>query len=152
MNYFRNKHLYSIIFLFISLSALSQNSAIVKGFVYDKANGEPVPFCNVYFKGTTIGANTDLNGFFTITKVPPGIYKLLITNLDFDTTKETITINAGDIVYKKFFANKGGIKLDEIEVSTTSVDKIENTSVAVQKIDPIIINKLPKNNPVETFA
>ncbi len=143
MIFLRNKHLSSIIFLLITLSALSQNSAIVKGFVYDKANGEPVPFCNVYFKGTTIGANTDLNGFFTITKVPPGIYKLLITNLDFDTIKETITIKAGDIISKKFFANKGGIKLDEIEVSTTSVDKIENTSVAVQKIDPIIINKLP---------
>ncbi|HRD37981.1 MAG TPA: carboxypeptidase-like regulatory domain-containing protein, partial [Bacteroidia bacterium] len=66
----------------------------VRGFVYNKSDGEAVPFSNVYFKGTTIGANTDLNGFFSITKVPPGKYTLLITNLDFDTITEDITITA----------------------------------------------------------
>jgi hypothetical protein len=116
---------------------------MIKGFVYDKANGEPVPFSNVYFKGTTIGANTDLNGFFTITRVPAGEYKLLVTNLDFDTIKETITVKSGDILTKKFFATKGGVKLEEIEISTTAVEKLENTTVAVQKIDPIMISKLP---------
>ncbi|MBA2611686.1 MAG: carboxypeptidase-like regulatory domain-containing protein [Bacteroidetes bacterium] len=124
-------------------SSFSQNNGIVKGFVYDKANGEPVPFSNVYFKGTTIGANTDLNGFFTISRIAPGDYKLLVTNLDFDTITETITIKAGDVLTKKFFAIKGGVKLEEVEVSTTAADKVENTTVAVQKIDPIIIGKLP---------
>ncbi len=132
-----------LIFCVPAFSFFSQTSGLVKGFVYDKANGEPVPFSNVYFKGTTIGANTDLNGFFTITRVPPGEYKILVTNLDFDTIRESITVKAGDIITKKFFAVKGGIKLEEVEVSTTSVDKIENTTVAVQKIDPIIISKLP---------
>ncbi|MDP3556784.1 MAG: TonB-dependent receptor [Bacteroidota bacterium] len=138
------KKTFSIIILcLLFFSGFSQTTGIVKGFVYDKANGEPVPFSNVYFKGTTIGANTDLNGFFTISRIPPGEYKLYISNLDFDTIKETISVKAGDIQTKKFFATKGGIKLEEIEVSTTSVEKIENTTVAVQKIDPIMISKLP---------
>ena len=141
-NFIKNKYSFLIICLF-TLSGFSQTNGIVKGFVYDKASGEPVPFSNVYFKGTTIGANTDLNGFFTITRIPPGTYKLLVTNLDFDTITESITIKAGDILTKKFFATKGGIILEEIEVSTTTADKVENTTVAVQKIDPIIISKLP---------
>ena len=125
-----------------ALSIYSQSGA-VKGFVYDKANGEPVPFCNVYFKGTTIGANTDLNGFFSITRIKPGNYTLLVTSLDFDTINENITVVAGEVINKKFFAKKGGVKLQEVEVSTTAAEKIENTTVAIQKIDPIVINKLP---------
>lgn len=122
--------------------ARSQNGSL-RGFVYNKADGEAVPFSNVYFKGTTIGANTDLNGFFSITKVPPGKYTLLITNLDFDTITEAITITAGEILSKKYFCTKGGVKLKEVEISAEKAEKIENTTVAVQKIDPTIIAKLP---------
>ena len=104
------KKIYTLITIcLLSFTSFSQTTGMVKGFVYDKANGEPVPFSNVYFKGTTIGANTDLNGFFTITRVPPGEYKLLVTNLDFDTIKETISVKAGDVLTKKFFATKGGV-------------------------------------------
>jgi hypothetical protein len=125
-----------------SFQNLAQNS-IVKGFVYDKANGEPVPFANVYFKGTTIGANTDLNGFFSINRIPPGNYVIMVTSFDFDTLRESMAVKAGEMISKKFYVNKGGVKLEEVEVSTTAAEKIENTNVGVQKIDPIIINKLP---------
>ena len=129
--------------VFSSLGLLSQSTGSVKGFVYDKANGEPVPFSNVYFQGTTIGANTDINGFFNINRVPPGNYVMIVVSLDFDTIKESISITAGSILNKKLYVNKGGVKLDEVEINTTAAEKIENTSVGVQKIDPIVINKLP---------
>lgn len=134
--------IYAGFFILATICFYAQTGS-VKGFVYDKASGEPVPFCNVFFKGTTIGANTDLNGFFSITKIQPGNYVLLVTSLDFDTIRKNITVKAGDVLSEKFFANKGGIKLDEVEVSTNSTEKVENTTVAVQKIDPIIISKLP---------
>src|SRR5688500_14654417 len=109
------KYFSFVLFLLFCASANSQTSGSVKGFVYDKANGEPVPFSNVYFKGTTIGANTDLNGFYNINRIPPGDYVLTISNLDYDTIREKVTINAGEILNKNFYANKGGIKLQEIE-------------------------------------
>lgn len=133
-----------LIFLFFcTFSLLSQTSGTVKGFVYDKANGEPVPYCNVYFKGTTIGGNTDNNGFFNINRIPPGDYVLIVSSLDFDTLKEAVSVKEGITLNKKLFVNKGGVKLEEVEVSTTASEKIEKTSVGVQKIDPIVINKLP---------
>ncbi|MBK7947062.1 MAG: carboxypeptidase-like regulatory domain-containing protein [Flavobacteriales bacterium] len=39
----------------------------IRGFVYDKATGEPIIFTNVVLKGTTIGSATDVNGYFLIT-------------------------------------------------------------------------------------
>jgi len=127
----------------ISVSFFSQTSGSIRGFIYNKENGEPVLFSNVFLKGTTIGANSDLNGFFSITKIPPGEYTLMITNLDFDTISEKISVKAGDIISKKYFSTKGGIKLQEVEISAQQTEKIENTTVAIQKVDPTIIAKLP---------
>jgi len=53
-----------LVVLFYS-SATAQITKI-RGKVTDSSTGEPVPFVNVYFKGTTIGTTTDLNGFFSL--------------------------------------------------------------------------------------
>jgi hypothetical protein len=133
---------YTFYLLLLTLLGVSQN-ATIRGFVYNKANGEPIAFSNVYLKGTTSGASTDLNGYFSINKVNPGSYTLLVTNLEFDTISEKITIKAGEILNKKFFSDKGGIVLNSVDVSADMLDKIETPNVAVQKIDPVAINKLP---------
>lgn len=39
---------------------------IVQGKVTDAASGDPIPFANVVFKGTSIGATTDFDGNFLI--------------------------------------------------------------------------------------
>ncbi|MAO02198.1 MAG: hypothetical protein CMD05_04650, partial [Flavobacteriales bacterium] len=60
-----------ILVIVFSLDLHSQNSNI-RGFVYDKDNGEPIIFCNVILKGTSIGSATDINGMYNISKVNPG--------------------------------------------------------------------------------
>lgn len=133
---------YTFCLLLITFFGFSQ-SATIRGFVYNKENGEPVAFSNVYLKGTTTGASSDLNGFFSINKVTPGAYTLLVTNLEFDTISEKITIKAGEILSKKFFAVKGGVILGTVDVTAAQAEKIENPNVGVQTIDPVAINKLP---------
>lgn len=134
--------IHTLCFLLVAVLGFSQ-TATIRGFVYNKANGEPVAFSNVYLKGTTLGSTTDLNGFFSVNKVPPGSYTLLVTNLEFDTISESITIKAGEILSKKFYSDKGGVMLNTVDVTAEQSDKIETPNVAVQKIDPVAINKLP---------
>ena len=53
-----------VIFLtMIYLGAISQE---ITGFVKDKKNNEPIPFSNVWIKGTTTGTMSDLNGEFKL--------------------------------------------------------------------------------------
>ena len=75
---------------FISLNGLAQTGNI-RGFVYEKSSGEPVIFCNVILKGTTIGASTDINGMYNIAKVKAGNYTLIATYIGYDTTEIKIT-------------------------------------------------------------
>ena len=70
----RNLFLLTLLFLFTT-SIFSQNGTI-RGFVYNKESGEPIIFCNVSLEGTTMGAPTDVNGYFSIAKVPAGNYKI----------------------------------------------------------------------------
>jgi hypothetical protein len=44
---------------------------IISGKVTDAATGDPIPFANVAFKGTTIGATTDFDGKFLIKTSSP---------------------------------------------------------------------------------
>lgn len=131
--------------MFLGLASLfaTAQTGTIRGFVYNKDNGEPVSFSNVYIKGTTLGVSTDQNGFFSLNKVPPGRQVVMVVNLDFDTIRETIDVKANEIINKKFYAVKGGINLGDVTVSAEQTDKIENPNVGVQKIDPVVINKLP---------
>lgn len=133
---------YTVCLILFSTIVFSQH-ATIRGFVYNKANGEPVAFSNVFIKGTTNGTSTDLNGFFTLSKINPGSYTLLVTNLEFDTISENVTLKAGEILNKKFFADKGGVALTQVDITAEQLEKIETPNVAVQKIDPVAINKLP---------
>ena len=60
--------LFIVTALLFSSNIFGQTGSI-RGFVYDKSSGEPIMFCNVFLKGTTIGAPTDVNGMYNISKV-----------------------------------------------------------------------------------
>lgn len=52
-------------FIFFAATSLAQET-IVRGKVTDANSGDPLPFVNVIFKGTTTGGTTDFDGKFTI--------------------------------------------------------------------------------------
>ena len=56
----------------------------VKGFVYSDKDGSSVIYTNVFLKGTTFGIATDGNGFYSISKVPPGEYTLTVKGLGYE--------------------------------------------------------------------
>src|SRR6186713_1104581 len=60
--------------LFICAIGFSQDKGTITGILLDKdSNNQPLPFANVLIKGTKTGANTDVEGKYTIT-VAPGNY------------------------------------------------------------------------------
>ena len=59
-----------------------------------KKTGEPIIFCNVILEGTTIGASTDVNGFFSISNIPTGNHTVFITYIGYDTLRENVSLKA----------------------------------------------------------
>lgn len=63
------------IVLFANLSFAGVTGKIT-GTVTDAESGQPLPGVNIIIEGTTMGAATDLKGYYVILNVPPGTYSL----------------------------------------------------------------------------
>lgn len=137
------KKLLLISFALLFCSASFAQEAEVRGFLYDKLNGEPLLFSLVFIEGTSHAASTDVNGFFSITKVEPGIHNLVVTAIGYDTIRETITLKDKQILTKNFQMGIQTTMLAEVEVKGEKIDRKSNVNVGITKITPREITLLP---------
>ncbi len=139
-----SKYCISFIFLFIAVTGVANaQTGDIRGFVYEEETSEPAIYTSVYLKGTTYGGQTNLDGFFTISHVPPGEYTLMVTSVGYDTIRQSLSIKSGDILSKKLFLKKSGIELKEVQVSAESEEKKTEVQVSVTKITPKEIKQIP---------
>jgi len=122
---------------------VTAQTGTIRGFVYEKESGEPVLFTNVYLYKTSIGAPTDANGYFAITRIPPGDYTLMVTYVGFDTLKIPVSIKANDLISKKLYLSKSTLTLGEINVSAYRQDKVRETQTSIIKVTPKDIQQIP---------
>ncbi|MCC7232406.1 MAG: TonB-dependent receptor [Bacteroidia bacterium] len=139
------KKLQSLLGLFLALipSFLYSQTAEIRGFVYEEETSEPSIYTSVYLKGTTYGNQTNLDGFFSISKIPPGSYVLTVTSVGYDTIKSDITVKAGEIVTKKLYLKKSAIQMKEVQVSAENEEKKTDVRVSVNKITPREMRQVP---------
>lgn len=134
-----------LLLFFGSLSLAFAQNGEIRGFLYDAKTGEPVIFSPVFLKGTQYGTNTDVNGFFSISKVPPGQYRLMLVNLLYDTIQESVSIEAGKILNRKFLLKEKIRELKAIEIkgsrNKTARENTVNTGIA--RITPKEIKYIP---------
>jgi hypothetical protein len=86
-----------IVWLFVLITinkAEAQNPhspvyTIIRGKVTDGATNEPIPFANVYFKGTTVGTTTDFDGRFELKTTTPKD-SLTVTVISYKTKSKKI--------------------------------------------------------------
>ena len=128
---------------FAGFKQVHAQGATIRGFIYERETGEPVIFTNAYLYKTTYGASTDVNGYYIITKVPPGEYILMVTSMGFDTLREQITVKVGDILNKNLFVNESSITLGTVHVSAERQAASTETRTSIVKVTPIDIKQIP---------
>ncbi|MFH0893039.1 MAG: TonB-dependent receptor, partial [Bacteroidota bacterium] len=129
--------------LFLITNSVWSQTANVRGFVYEDATGEPVIFTNVYLKGTTFGVSTNENGYYNISKVPPGQYILMVTFVGYDTLQQQLDLKPNAIITQNLRLKKSSIKLNVIDISSRKEDDTTQTQVSVTKITPREVNRIP---------
>jgi len=140
---FLRKLAFLFIFSLLSLTSVLAQNGSIRGFVYEKKTGEPVIFTSVYLYKSTHGAVTDVNGYFVISQIPPGSYKLMITGIGYDSLTENITIGKGEILTKKLFLDKATYVLKGAQVSAQMQEQKKEVKTSVVKITPKQIKQLP---------
>jgi hypothetical protein len=122
---------------------LQAQDATVRGFIYEQETGEPVIFTNAYLLGTSYGASTDVNGYFAITRIPPGSYTLMVTYLGYDTLRMDINLKAGDVLSKNLFLEKSSLELGMVNISAERQAVTTETRTSIVKVTPLQIKQIP---------
>lgn len=118
-------------------------TGIVKGFVYEKANGEPIIGATVSLKDKNKGTQTNINGFFTLSKIEPGEYTLIITSIGFENLEKVIKVEADEANTQKIYLEKRARELKGVQISAKREDKIYETKVGMTRITPKELKILP---------
>ena len=129
------KKIYIALFLLISAIAFSQTNGTIQGTVYDKeVSNEPLPFANVFIKGTTIGTTTEFEGTYTL-KAEPGTYTLVFSFIGYQTIEvPNVLIKAGEtITINKTLSASQGVSLNEIQITGSTKKESETALLTEQK-------------------
>lgn len=129
--------------LMTGIMSFAQGDNSIKGFVYEKSNGEPMMFANVFLKGTTFGSTTDINGYFSITRVPDGEYIITVTMVGYDTIAEKVSVKGQQILNKKFSMSEASIQLEAVSITADKIEARTETKTSVVNITPKTITKIP---------
>ena len=130
-----NKTIIVILLLLITTLTFGQSKGTITGIVYDKeANNAPLPFANVFIKGTTTGSTTEFEGNYTI-QADPGTYTLVFSFLGYDTVEipnvvvkanQTTTIN-------QTLSASTGVSLKEVQIQAVTKKESEKALLTEQK-------------------
>ncbi len=134
------------LFCFLVLACVTKSysqSGEIRGFVYEEANSEPAIYTSVYLKGTTYGTQTNLDGFFSISKIPPGEYLLFVSSIGFDSIQVPVSVTSGALITKKLYLKKSAIEIKEVQVSAESEAKKTDVRISVNKVTPKEIRQVP---------
>src|SRR5690554_3007239 len=151
--------LYCLLFLQVLIYPVLAQTGKISGKVTDANTGEPLIGANVLVEGTTMGAATDLDGYYVILNIPPGTYTLRISSIGYTTqtvvdvrvsidqtteidvtlseqtieTEEVVVVAPKPIVQKDVAASTINLNVEEIEnLPVTSVTSVIGMQAGVR--------------------
>ncbi|MCK4992408.1 MAG: TonB-dependent receptor, partial [Bacteroidales bacterium] len=151
------KGLTTIALILISTLLTAQKNGEVQGHIHDEA-GEPVAYANVQLMGTSIGAVSDDQGFYSINQVHPGTYELRVTFVGYSDSTATVQVSAGEVTINDFRLILTSILGEEVVVTAMARGQAKaiNTQISARNIKNVVseqkIRELPDANAAEALA
>lgn len=134
-----------VLCFFISLSVAQEVKEVgsIRGHVYDQEDGLEVAFATVLVEGTSIGTNTDENGFFNLTDLELGEKNLIVSYLGYEDAVIPIEVKKNKINYYKVEMAKGGITLGVVDISAERQQAKTEVRISKLKVSKKQIKALP---------
>lgn len=132
--------------------AFAQTGKLV-GTVTDASTGEPLPGVNVAIEGTTQGAVTNVEGFYTILNVRPGTYDLRASFIGFTPqVQQGVRVNVDQTTEINFQLQEEAVGLDEVVVSAARPVVQRDVSASIANIDSEQIENLPVSSVADVIS
>lgn len=132
--------------MFFSSIVEAGTTGKIKGQIVDDKTGEPLTGVNVMIDGTTLGAATDIDGFYIILNIPPGKYNLKVSYIGYATSLVEVNVSVDLTTTQNFSLVDKTVGIDLVtvtaEVPTVTMDRTNSTA----KIGADQIKNLPVQN------
>jgi hypothetical protein len=129
--------------LLINIVSQGQNAEI-RGFVFDKESGEPIPYATVVLSGGNQGSVSDDNGFYTLADVPIGKYQVYAIVVGYDSGNMKVVVNSPQGIFaQNLYLTSQSSLLDDAIVSGQSQKKKTTTTIGEINITPRQLRQIP---------
>lgn len=135
----------AIAFILLLVQSVSaQNSAILRGRIYDKSTNEPMPFTNISVPGTGTGVISNEYGEF-VYYIPKNIENepVLLSFIGYETIVITVDTLKPDIVYE--------YRMQPKTVEIGEVDIVAEKLIPANRLVRQAIRNISRNYPRESF-
>ena len=129
--------------LWVVVAAPSWAQGTVKGFLKSNESGEAVMFATVTLEGTSFGVSSDVEGYYSLSRVPAGTYVLVVSSLEYETVRETVDIRDDKVLTKNLFLESKVIALQSAEISADREEQTTQVRTSVETIRPADIKRIP---------
>lgn len=130
----------------------SQLDLMVSGVVKDRETGETLPYANILIESTNAGAETNLDGYFTLFDVPTDTSLIEISYIGYRS--QYFRLEPGmDFTKLQLELSPDGELLKEVVVSSTQQEQLMRASSGVSKIaiTPTQLTALPSIGEKDIF-
>lgn len=145
------KFLLTTTLFFIISGMLQGQTSTVKGVVYDSEF--PLPGASIIVNGTTLGAETDFDGNFTINNITSGNVVLKVSFIGYKEKSITVSLQPDETKnLGKIILEPKTQQLDEIVVTALGIKKEEKAiGYAVSSLKPAELNEAKETNLVNAL-
>lgn len=122
------KYFTAIIIVLTALNCVfAQSTGNLTGRVIDKENGEPIIGANIVLAPSKLGGVTDIEGSFTIRKVPEGTYEVKISFISYQTQVfKNVRIQSGKMTEIKTALEPATLNLSGIVITDRATLNFES--------------------------
>jgi len=133
--------------LLVFVAAASAQTATVRGFVTDGSDGQPMPGVNVFLTdvdGNIFGSAADTDGFYGISRIAPGSYKLKASFIGYEDFEKDISLKANEFQTINIELQVSETELGEVFVEgARETAGAANITAGLQTIRPADISLVP---------
>lgn len=124
----------ALLFAFWAETAAPQTTGRIRGHVMSAETGKAIPGVNVVVKRTTMGAATDFEGRFAISRVPPGTYTLVFSAVGYGVVERAdVRVSAGQVTDVDADLEEETIQMGDVMVTAASLrpERVTDAPAAV---------------------
>ena len=139
------KRLPVVVLLGLAALPARAQTATIRGFVTDATDGEPLQGVNVVLQreARLLGAVTNGDGLYGLSRVPPGRYVLQASFIGYRTHTDTLTLRAGDIRTINITLAEDEAALEEVVVEAEQESGGARVTAGLQSVRPADIDRVP---------